>query len=257
MKHAMGMMTGLLLAACGEKGGSPQQQATMTPDVAGATGQQAPVVAPSKTMGASSFGVIPQAACTGTPGEPVTWKLGNVFKQLSDDREVKPEMKQGNKTDLALASNKVGPNWPTSLDMDVSTSVGTPPGPANDYVMVTIELSTGRGTGNPGIYFMRPPSAVPQANPPFVKPDPNQPKPNPDPTASTVAVMAPVDRVDRFCGRTDIDIQNGKEVMSFGIKKGGETLSINVGLLVPSKPKAGKTPYWLPIFLDPNMRNEG
>jgi hypothetical protein len=243
-------MAGLLvLAACGEKGGTPQQQATMTPDVAGSIGQQAPLVVPSKTMGATSFNVIPKTACTGTQGEPVTWILGDIFDGLNKaEREIGRDIKRpGNKSVPEVAANKLNGNWPTNLDMDVSTPVATPQPPKSDYVLVTIELRNKAAGGKPGVYFMRAaPNPLPD-NPPLTDTD------------SSVAVMAPPPGTAgwKFCGRTDIKITNDTESITFGIMKDSGTQSLNIGLLVPAKAKNGKTPYWLPIFLDPNMRNEG
>jgi hypothetical protein len=69
--------------------------------------------------------------------------------------------------------------------------------------------------------------------------------------------MVPAGAGSQFCGRTKIDIRSGKESVTFGIKRDGTTYSLNVGLLVPAKPKNNKTLVWLPIFLDPNVRNQG
>jgi hypothetical protein len=240
MKHGMGMMTGLLLlAACGEKGGSPQQQATMTPDVAGGTGQQAPVVVPSKTMGAESFHEI-TSTCATAPTSEVTMRLGNVFGGLDANGKISRNIKTGSnnvpKIDPAKLDNKT---WPTNLDFDAS-SLGTGP------VKVIIVLATGKSPDKPGLHFMRPrPASLPTG-------------PDPSGTDSSVAVLVPQPESD-FCNRTPIvvDAANNTESISFVMNRVMKTRSINIGLLVPAKANGNESQTWLPIFLDPNMRNEG
>jgi hypothetical protein len=252
MTRNLGMMAGLLvLAACGEKGGS--DAANGASDTAPAVGASGPgqTANIAKTMGVNSFEKITMEKCTGVEGIPVIWKLSNIFDKLKDKNELKRDIKRGIDEVYEVDQGILGDNWPTSVDMDVSSPLPKPT-PLPDYVIVTIELLTGRdaGNGKPGVYFLRPSANARPDNPPFTAG-------NTDHENSEVTVMIPAGTGSHFCGRTNIDIKPGKESVTFGIKRDGQVYSLNVGLLVPAEPKNNSTKVWLPIFLDPNVRNQG
>lgn len=76
-----------------------------------------------------------------------------------------------------------------------------------------------------------------------------------NPTDSSVAIMAEPENIEKFCHRQSIDKSSGDEIISFGVILPKEdTVSINIGIMVEDKNKAG---YWIPIYIDPNIRNAG
>lgn len=75
------------------------------------------------------------------------------------------------------------------------------------------------------------------------------------PTDSSVAVLIPAGRSVNFCGRSAISINKGDQVIQFGVMfTGQDTTSMNIGLLVADKKHPG---YFIPIYLDPNIKNPG
>jgi hypothetical protein len=119
----------------------------------------------------------------------------------------------------------VGRNWPTSLDIQVNET-----GVSNDYVMVTVDLIVVRG-----VSFLRQPGAAIDDSRSAVMTDPS--------TAAT------------FCGRTQVSLNGNRQSVSFGVRKGADVRTFNIGIMVPDKP-ASPT-YWQPLFLDPNIKNDG
>jgi hypothetical protein len=88
------------------------------------------------------------------------------------------------------------------------------------------------------------------------------------PTDSSYAVLAEAGKASQFCGRMPFDVdKNDNDIVRFGVKlpKPGEvdsagevidTVSINIGLLIKDKKNTAKD-YWIPIYLDPNIKNTG
>ena len=139
----------LVLAGCDRPGPTPVQQATPTPDVAGATGTLQPPKVPTVAFSAYSFTQVPATPCTGNPGEAVVWTLSDVFSGLNNNRRVKRDIMRGAAKVPEIPQTEVGNNWPTNLDMDISSA-------GSDYVMVTIVLKTGATGGRGGVHFLRP-----------------------------------------------------------------------------------------------------
>ncbi len=231
----------LVLAGCDRPGPTPVQQATPTPDVAGATGTLQPTKVPRVAFSAYSFTQVPATPCTGNAGEPVVWTLEDIFSGLNNNRRVKRDIKRGAAKVPEIPQTEVGNNWPTNLDMDI-TSAGS------DYVMVTIVLKTGATGGRPGVHFLRPRSG----------PLPTGPDPSGNDSSEAVLTPALQPGVIGYCGRTTIDTSvAGIERFSFGVRNAAEARSLNIGLLVPTRKTGNEAQMWLPIFLDPNIRNKG
>ena len=241
---AVALAMGLGLVGCSNKGTDVPQQAPGSVSA----GQQASDTVPLKSLSARSFTVIPTTACTGTKGADVTWRLDDILGALSNNRRLTRQItRQGVNVPLPAASSLTG-LWPTNVDMDISNAPGTG---ANDFVLITIVLDSADKPNKPGLHFLRPvPSNLPSG---------------PDPTSvdSSVAVLSPAkDPVlgELYCGRTDIavDSVNQTESVTFGVKAAKiGARSLNIGIMVPTK-KTGQEPqFWLPIFLDPNVKNEG
>jgi hypothetical protein len=244
MKRELGMMTGLLLlAACESKYRQNVEQAKNVPGVAGALGQKAFVI-PSTTFSEHSFTPIPAdpPKCEGVAGAEVTWTLSDVLFDLDTKNRIKRNIMRGSVVVDGIPANEVAKNWPTNLDMDIGSA-------GSDYVMVKIVLKTGEKPNKPGVHFLRPRSGgLPTG-------------PNPGGTDSSVAVLTPAGQPGNieYCGRTPIDLSvAGEESFRFGVRKAAGVRSLNIGLMVPTvKEKDDKSQMWLPIFLDPNVRNEG
>jgi hypothetical protein len=75
-------------------------------------------------------------------------------------------------------------------------------------------------------------------------------------TDSRFAVLAQATKIGKFCDRKEFGTDGaGNDVVKFGVVLDkDESVSINIGLLVKDKKKEG---YWIPIYLDPNMKNTG
>lgn len=238
MKRTTGMMAGLLvLAACGDKEGSPKQQVGNTPPAA--TGQTMPAVAPARTMGVQSFHSI-DATCTVKPVAEVTMTLDDVFGGLSANRRITRSIKKGPNDVPQLTRANLQPyTWSTNLDFDTSTYGSGP-------VKVNIVLNTGEIGKSSEIRFLRPlTGGLPNGPEPVGK-------------DSSIAVLVPAPANDFSC-RTDIDVDviGQTETISFVMNRVIGSRSINIGLLVPTFKKDKEQQMWMPIFLDPNMRNEG
>jgi hypothetical protein len=247
------MATLLALAGCNRPSPFAEQQGTaapgLAPDVARPAGTGGPITVPVPTVvfSANSFTEVPVTTCSGKAGAAVVWTLEDVFSGLSNNRRVKRIIvREINGVDTKvdeIPADEVGNNWPTNLDMD-TTSAGS------DYVMVTIVLKIGASGNKPGVHFLRPRSgALPTG-------------PDPGGTNSSVAVLTPPLQSpggSSYCGRTPIDTSvAGTERFSFGVRNAADARSLNIGLLVPTKKEKITEPQmWLPIFLDPNIRNTG
>ena len=166
---------------------------------------------------------IPETPCAGTAGSPVTMKIGPLLAELvngSIARDI--HNAKGNSVGRPAS---VGNNWPTNLDMQVNET-----GVSNDYVMVTVDLMVVRG-----VNFLRQPGAAVDD--------------------SRSAVMIDPSTVAAFCGRTKVGLNGNRQSVSFGVRKGADVRAFNIGIMIPDRP-ASPT-YWQPLFLDPNVKNDG
>ena len=247
MTRNLGMMAGLLvLAACNEAGSADiATSVTKMPGAAGAVGKTSPTSAPQQLFSATSFNQI-TAQCRTRPVETVVMNLENVFEGLSNNRRIFRSIKRGtNDVDNIARTNLQPGAWPTNLDFDAS-SLGNGP------IEVKIVLKTGKLDDKPGVHFLRPVTgAIPTG-------------PDPTSTNSSLAVLVPAP-ASEFCGRSAIVINaaNNTETVSFVMNRVPASpnlrasRSINIGLMVPTKRIGQELQMWLPIFLDPNVRNEG
>ena len=237
------MMAGLLvLAACGEKGGTDAvKKATNTPGATQTAGTGQPSSGQTRFFSEQSFTHVPATECKGTPGLAVTWTLKEVLSGLSNNRRITRTIMRSTGKVPKLPTSAVGDNWPTTLDMDIASA-------GSDYVMVNVVLTIGANGNKPGVHFLRPRSGTLPTGP------------NPGGDNSSVAVLTPAPEPGKveYCGRTPIDTSDpDTESFSFGVRKAVGARSLNIGLLVPTEKESNETQMWLPIFLDPNVRNEG
>jgi hypothetical protein len=180
--------------------------------------------------------MIPEAPCTGTPGPPVTMRLGRLLANFGNGiigRDIKRKL-QGGATQDVERPNVAGNRWLTNIDMELAERAANGRYEPNDYVLVTVYLPT---TAR-GIKFLRSKTAT-NANDP------------------TDAIRVEPNKGTLFCGRTDIKPESAPagESVTFGMLKGADTVSVNIGIMIPDT----STPpvYWLPIILDPNVKNSG
>lgn len=198
-----------------------------------------------RPLSATAYNIIPVGGCpTAAPGE-VTFFIDDPLDGLSapgKGQRVRRSIvwKATGQPVSQINPQQLGSRWRTNLDMDVTD-------PTKPYVRVNIIV-----TSNRGIRFLRP-----------AAPAPGQPMG----TDSSNAVMVENVSSGGFCGRTAIASVNlagpppGRtgEKVTFGILPGTGVTGMNVGLLIPTTPVTGQ-PFeqeYLPIFLDPNMKNEG
>lgn len=190
-----------------------------------------------RILSVAGFDQIPTTACSGRMGPAVTVDLGEVFKDLASNGKVARKITRtvaGGTQQVGRPAN-VGNNWPSNLDMQLAVPKASGGFEPNDYVMVTVKLPMVRGAS-----FLRPPLSVA--------------------TNSSIAVMVDPGKGSGFCGRTDVAttvVPRGMDfqTMQFGVLKGPDVQSINIGIMIPDDPKSPA--YWLPIILDPNVKNEG
>lgn len=178
----------------------------------------------------------------GLEGPPVTMRIGSMLLQLKDNgriaKDIKRRLADGTLQDVEGPTNATK-LWPTNLDMQLAEPID-PARPQdgykpNDYVIVTIVLRMVRG-----IRFLQ---VVPLNG-----------------NDSSVAVMAEPGKGNRFCGRTEF-VETGSGInrfqqVSFGVLKGSDVRSINIGLMIPST-NSSTPEFWLPIIIDPIVENEG
>lgn len=171
-----------------------------------------------------------------TTGDPVIWTIG--LKDLGglsgSDREIKRRVKQGGKDEPDPPKMTNGKLYPTNLDLAANAAALAD----GQYVEIRIVVEPGTN-GKRELGFVRI----------SAQPEPGQEN------SSAAAVTAPAGNGTNFCRfkliETDSD---GNEVVRIGsyLAKGAES-SINVGLLVYSS----KSGLFTPIYIDPNVRNEG
>lgn len=231
MTRNLGMMASLLvLAACGAKEGTDAGRP--------ADGDAVAAVMPAEALVVGATETIPDTACGGTMiGKPLIMVLTNqMLKQLSDnDQQIKRNVtRDGKDTDPPAIDDKR--LYPTNLDLPAN-GVGVN---AGDYVQIQIKLQPANAKKRDLIFLRTDASAIPKDG---------------DDSAGAVTVRKG-DGI-KFCGRLPIqrDKTTEEETVTFGslLPKYGES-SINIGVLVANKKDPTKS---TPIYIDPNVRNEG
>ncbi|WP_313671034.1 hypothetical protein [Sandarakinorhabdus sp.] len=231
MKRNLGIIAGLLvLAACGEKGGADTVKA------GGAAA--APPIVPAESLVAGATEEIPTAKCSGDPiGKPVVMILGDKsISQLGgNDQEIVRNVTRDGKGSgpPTLANPKL---YPTNLDL-AANGVASKQG---DYVEIKIQLQPAKPANRDMIFIRMDASAVPK-----------------DGDSSAGAVTVRKGDSGLFCGRSPItkNQTTGYETVTFGsLLQPGMESSLNIGVLVANKKDPTK---WTPIYIDPNMKNEG
>lgn len=238
-----------LLAVVGGCGQTPAKVATDAQSAV-VTTAETPGGVPGEMMFAGPSAVISDKECEGTMN---TTKIKftvkqNMLKTMGGfrqhiERQVFRDVSGVEKEEKMPPEDIAKRYNPTFLDFGVPAPDGI-----NTWTEVTIKL---KNKNNEGIRFM----PVRSAN--GVE----------SPTDSSYAVLAEAGKASQFCGRKPFDIDNGNDVVRFGVKlpKPGEldntgevadTVSINIGLLIKDK-KNTKEDYWIPIYLDPNIKNTG
>jgi hypothetical protein len=223
------------LAGCGQ---SPAEVA------AGQQTAVAPVAQPSvsgtgSVLFAGPSAVISDYRCTGTmnPTKVTFTVKPNMLKTLGNasqhiEREVET-VTGGTETPQPKPPANIAKKYaPTYLDMGVPA-----PGYEGMWTQITIRL---RNRNADNIRFM-----------PVRDAQGNESK-----TDSSFAVLAETGNVGKFCGREEFGTDGtGHDVVRFGVKLAkDETVSINIGLLIEDKKNKD---YWIPIYLDPNIKNVG
>ncbi|WP_310476849.1 hypothetical protein [Sandarakinorhabdus sp.] len=230
MMRNMGMMAGLLvLAACGEKGGVDAGKP--------AAGDVDAVVTPAEPFVAGATEVIPTTKCPDSRiGDPLIMLISNqMLKQLGgNDQQIERNITQSGKGSMppTLDDKKF---YPTNLDLAANG-----------------DLSRG---GYVEIHIMLQPAKPDKRDLTFIRMDASAVPPNDKDSAGAVTVRLG-DGV-KFCGRMPVekDSVSGMETVKFGsLLVAGEESSINIGVLVANKKDRTK---WTPIYIDPNMKNEG
>ncbi len=188
-------------------------------------------------LSVAGFETIPYTDCSGVYGQPVTVRVGALLAELANNGKVGRNItrKLANGTDQPVdPPANTGYNWPTNLDMELAETATGGGYVPNDYVMVTVVLRVLRG-----INFLRPMGVAV--------------------TDSTLAVTVDPNTKNRFCGRTEVTTTTtgGKtfQYVSFGMLKDTVVRSINIGIMIPDN--VANPTYWLPIIIDPNVRNTG
>lgn len=227
-----------LLAVVGGCGQTPAKKATDAQSAV-VTTAQTPGGVPSVIMFAGPSAVISDRPCTGTknatkikftvkPNMLKTLGGNNQHIQRQVDRDA-----GGVETPEPTPPANIAKRYnPTYLDFGVPAPDGM-----NTWTEVTIKL---KNRNNEGIRFM----PVRDANGVESKTD------------SSYAVLAEAGRASQFCGRKPFeDDANGNDIVRFGVKMAKyDTVSINIGLLIEDRKNSG---YWIPIYLDPNIKNVG
>jgi hypothetical protein len=227
-----------LLAVVGGCGQTPAKQATDAQSAV-VTTAQTPGGVPGEIMFAGPSAVISDAACTGKKnGTKVLFTVKpNMLKTLGGanqhiERQVDRDV-GGVETseptppaDIAKRYNR------TYLDFGVPAPDGM-----NTWTEVTIKL---KNKNDDGIRFM------PVRNAEGVE----------SKTDSSYAVLAEAGRASQFCGRKPFEVdKKDNDIVRFGVKLAKyETVSINIGLLIEDRKNSG---YWIPVYLDPNIKNTG
>lgn len=224
--HLTGAAAVLLLSGCDQKPSAPMAAT-------------AAAAAPHDVFFAGPSAVITDAACTGTKNpKKVKFKISErMLRTLGGanqyvEREVAIEEPGGSTTPQSAPPADIAKNYqPTYLDIGV---------PAPDGEAMWTQVVVRLKQNNPDLIRFMP---VRDAN--GVD----------SPTDSSYAVLAEASNASRFCGREPIRQVNGDDVVRFGVKMPlNQTVSINIGLLIADKKNPG---YWIPIYLDPNMKNIG
>jgi hypothetical protein len=223
------------LAGCGK---SPSEAAAGQQNPV-AEVPQPPAVDPGNILFAGPSSVITDKACEGTqnPTSIIFTVKPNMLKTLGGtkqniERKVDTVV---NGVETAQPTPPAGVNKlynPTYLDMGISAPDGM-----GTWTEVIIKL---KNKNAEGIRFM----PVRDAN--GIE----------SPTDSSYAVLAEAGKAAQFCGRkTFEDDKKGNDMVRFGVKLAKpDTVSINIGLLIEDKKNPG---YWIPVYLDPNIKNTG
>lgn len=235
MKHAYALPiagTLLLVSACGEK-------RTAAP------AQQNSASSPATVLFGGASATIPTAACRDENGTAVQKSKNKIkFKIKSNflkdfggngqtiPRDVVTDVNGNDVPQPSPPSDIAKKYWPTYLDIGIDEPDGM-----TKWTQVVVKV---KPDASNGIQFMK----VRDANGNF------------DPKDSSVAVMAEASKVAKFCYRQPIELDaDGDETIKFGVMLAkGETVSINIGVLVEDKTNKG---FWIPIYIDPNMKNTG
>lgn len=239
MKHIV-MMTGamaslLVLAGCKDKIG---------PAAAGPEAEKAddggPTVFEALGAGPSS---TPTGDCTGGTriGEVITMTLGqDAIRQLGGKNgEITRTVKKGTAPDNSLPDLAGTPLYPTNLDLRAGTG-GVDPGTRN-YVEINVTLEPPKAGTKRSLIFLRMDSRSPIG--------PNDP--------ATAAITVPSAAVQQFCmlSPTISRSVDGTETVRLGSKLvPGAASSFNIGVQVYNL-RNGRLST--PVYIDPNMRNEG
>ncbi len=212
-----------------------------------ATDAQGTVVTTAQTPGgvsgvimfAGPSAVISDVACTGKKnGTKILFTVKpNMLKTLGGanqhiERQVDWDVNGVETPEPTPPANIAKRYNPTYLDFGVPAPDGM-----NTWTEVTIKL---KNKNNEGIRFM----PVRDANGVDSKTD------------SSYAVLAEAGKASQFCGRKPFEVdKKGNDIVRFGVKLAkDETVSINIGLLIEDRKNSG---YWIPVYLDPNIKNIG
>ncbi len=222
----------LLLAGCGQKRNEVAQ---------GPQGAIAPAVQVSPTdtktiLAAGPSAVITSAKCPGTKN-PNKVKLvirENFLRKLGSDRTIERdvEVEDGN-----------GVSSPQATPPDIGASQYQP-----TYLDMGVPASGGTGTWTPIVIRLKSNAADP------IRFMPVRVAGIDNPIDSSYAVLAPAGAASKFCGRQSFDPQDPGVVRFGAVLAPGEVVSINIGLLIPDKANPG---FYIPIYLDPNIKNVG
>lgn len=222
----------LLLAGCGQN--RNDAAAVRQDEVAGV--MPAAITGTQNILAAGPSQVISSSDCMGTRN-PKRVRLvikDNLLKRLGSDRTIDRDVNievDATPDDPQPTPPNIGASQyqPTFLDLGVPASGG-----AGTWTQIVVRLQS--NAADP-MKFM--PVRVAGIN---------------NPNDSSYAVLAPPGLVGKFCGRKPFNPTN-PDVLRFGVKLAvGEVVSFNIGLLIPDKQNPG---YYIPIYLDPNMKNIG
>lgn len=225
-----------VLTACGNAAPEPPVES------AGVATTATEMTPAKSTATVATFGPSPTLPitrdCKGKPiGDEIVLTLDadkKMFKDLSDNRAFVRDVKLGGKSQDEPPEVGEG-YWSTNLDASYE-----PPKGEVGYTKMTIRL---KPDGKTEAIFLRPPTS----NDPATKRD------------SSAAISVQKAMEPYFCGLTKIklpDENDPYESLSFGITLPPQTAaSYNIGVMV--RKLAGKRAYWTPVFIDPNVKNEG
>ena len=168
-------------------------------------------------------------SCPSTNVKYVTLELGNLLKHLHEQTDPR-EIEHGDGTKVDKLQNLPPSHRATMLDMQLTRS-----GTHNDVVMLTVNVTT-----TSGIAFLVPTGQDPDKI-----------------TDGSLAVMIPHGSTG-FCGTPTIshNVSGGKMTNSVTIGVLPDAVayrSLNINLLIPDSSHS----VWLPLIIDPNVKNNG